>query len=599
MSGWTKVGATPNPKENKEPQPKPTTKKKNKTLSEDEICELLSTFKVRPCDDSYHHHDYRICTGYHTQNDQRRDPYKFCHDVEESRNATEKMYHPLMFRTYLCAKGGPKQCPYGQWCANAHSEAGMRGIEFAYENYEARRTKAAVTENTPVVASAATRRVDMFVPTQALSNRNFKVECQVHWRANNIRPTTAVSPLEEHEWFVLNRSKRLYHYMEEVAFREGLCTIQCYSVEDGYRMQIKGVEANYVLSLLRALLLSHPEYFLVETREFSERVMAKLKLQYKIEGQPCFSTSPDVLVQFSGEYALSVIVVGTTETSRKELIASVFDKIDFWTTQEGYNDFHECTCCFENKNEDEGALCTNGHFICSVEGCLDVAVSSQIFHIRSREEWVICPVCKAPYDIARVASQVKNTTLIDVLKAVIDKSVEKERAAMEEDFDRQLQAKTEELLENYASADETLKLKAKQVALVIRNTILNLSCPHCGIAYAEFSGCMALQCESCKAHFCAYCHFKAGSARGAHDHVRECLMNESTNGSYYADPVQIKNAQRRYRQRELKKRIRKFKKDEQNAIVIELSDNLKDLDIDPSGLFEVGSIQPPIENPLF
>jgi transposase-like protein len=431
----------------------------------------------------------------------------------------------------------------------------------------------------------------MFVPTATSANRNFRAECQEHWRVNNIRPTTAVRPLSEQEWFVLDRSKSLYRYMEEVAFLEGLCTIQCFRAPGKgatYQMHASGVEADHALMMIQAILLSSPvSYFLSATREFTERVMTKLKIQYESEGQKSFSSSLDVLVQFSGDCALCVTAVGPTEASQRELIASVFDKIDFWTTQEGYNDF--------NKNEDEGVLCANGHFFCSVEGCLDSAISSQIFHIRSREEWVICPVCKAPYDVARVAARVKNATLINVLKAVIDKSVEKERAALEETFDRQLKAKTLELFEKYANADETLKVKAKQAALDIRNTILNLSCPHCGIAYAEFIGCMALQCESCEKNFCAYCHFKAGTSRGAHEHVRECLMNESTNGSYFADPVQIKNAQRRYRQRELKKHIRKFKKDEQNAIVIELSNDLKDLDIDPSGLFEVGNLQPVVE----
>jgi hypothetical protein len=96
MSGWTKVGAKPNQQEKKGYQQEG--KKQEKTLSEQEVFELLCTFKVRPCNDPSHH-DYRCCIGYHSQNDQRR----------ESRHAVEKMYHPLMFRTYACGANGPNQ----------------------------------------------------------------------------------------------------------------------------------------------------------------------------------------------------------------------------------------------------------------------------------------------------------------------------------------------------------------------------------------------------------------------------------------------------------------------------------------------------------
>ena len=71
--------------------------------------------------------------------------------------------------------------------------------------------------------------------------------------------------------------------------------------------------------------------------------------------------------------------------------------------------------------------------------------------------------------------------------------------------------------------------------------------------YSEFDGCMALQCAHCKRDFCGYCHKATASSKGAHDHVRECDANLTSNGSYYATAEQIREAQRRFRVKQLKK----------------------------------------------
>ena len=71
-------------------------------------------------------------------------------------------------------------------------------------------------------------------------------------------------------------------------------------------------------------------------------------------------------------------------------------------------------------------------------------------------------------------------------------------------------------------------------------------------------------------------------------------MNDTPDGSYYATPEQIKEAQRKYRTREIKSFLRKHKKDLQNAIVIELQKDLEDLNIKPEALFELGNLAEPI-----
>lgn len=76
------------------------------------------------------------------------------------------------------------------------------------------------------------------------------------------------------------------------------------------------------------------------------------------------------------------------------------------------------------------------------------------------------------------------------------------------------------------------------------------------VADAEFDGCMALKCSSCKENFCGYCHKACADSGGTHNHVRECDANLTSNGSYYATATQIKEAQRRYRVKMLKRFLR-------------------------------------------
>ena len=253
------------------------------------------------------------------------------------------------------------------------------------------------------------------------------------------------------------------------------------------------------------------------------------------------------------------------------------DKMDE-CTWEGY--FVECRCCLDHRNPDQGISCANGHFYCSVEQCFETAISAQILHLRTREDGLICPECGAQYKLQETANHLSDSIWDEIQKALIDKK--------SSDSIKPFQTS---LITQYGSASEQLKSKAQTHALEVRNTILNLSCPHCHTVYAEFTGCMALECQSCKGNFCAYCHQSFTTGRGTHEHVRQCLMNETANGSYYAEPQEIVNAQRRYRTRELRKYLQKFKKEIQNAIVIELERDLGDLDIKPAALFEFGNLQ--------
>jgi inorganic pyrophosphatase len=65
-------------------------------------------------------------------------------------------------------------------------------------------------------------------------------------------------------------------------------------------------------------------------------------------------------------------------------------------------------------------------------------------------------------------------------------------------------------------------------------------------------------------------------------------MNETPQASYYANVEEIENAQKHFRTREIKKFLQQFKKEEQNATIIDFQRDLKDLGIDPASLFEFG-----------
>jgi hypothetical protein len=150
---------------------------------------------------------------------------------------------------------------------------------------------------------------------------------------------------------------------------------------------------------------------------------------------------------------------------------------------------------------------------------------------------------------------------------------------------------------DHGNANSLLKTRAQEQALKAKNTIMNLCCPHCKIAYADFTGCMALQCQTCKGYFCGYCHPASTTGRGTHEFVRQCLMNETNNGSYYATDEEVERAQRRYKTREIKKFLQKQgKKELQNAIVIELAKDLHDVGIQPDALFELGNLHDDIVN---
>lgn len=152
----------------------------------------------------------------------------------------------------------------------------------------------------------------------------------------------------------------------------------------------------------------------------------------------------------------------------------------------------------------------------------------------------------------------------------------------------------QQLLADYGNENALVKVQAKHEAAQAGDTVLNLSCPHSKTCCSKFEGCMALQCSSCERFFCAYCHKGRPNNSDVDKHARECDMNQTPNGNYSASPAQLKDAQRMYRVKILRGFLRApgLKKRVQNAIVLELESDLRDLGVDPAALLEVGGPPP-------
>jgi hypothetical protein len=96
---------------------------------ESQVTGFLSTFKTFPCK-QLSAHDFKICAGFHnTSNfqDRRRNPFQPpYYSFDESRNDSEKCYHPVIYKTQLCADYLQQRCARADFCAKAHGAIELR-----------------------------------------------------------------------------------------------------------------------------------------------------------------------------------------------------------------------------------------------------------------------------------------------------------------------------------------------------------------------------------------------------------------------------------------------------------------------------------------
>lgn len=105
---------------------------------------MMATYKVQKCKE-VGPHDRKMCMGYHSNSDRRRNPFEFVYSCYECPNAIEgsecsngdncsnahtlleRMFHPELYKISNCQRlASGIKCDRGVLCAFAHSEADMR-----------------------------------------------------------------------------------------------------------------------------------------------------------------------------------------------------------------------------------------------------------------------------------------------------------------------------------------------------------------------------------------------------------------------------------------------------------------------------------------
>jgi hypothetical protein len=400
-------------------------------------------------------------------------------------------------------------------------------------------------------------------------------------------------------WFLLTSSSQFFSFLQELALKEGLTQLEirnnCWG--DGeFGIAIRGnkeTRDDVIVQIATYLFDPPAKFFVEETKSYSKRVVTKLseKPRSEIYETILGKFSDRAFIEFY-EDKIMICASNHPYDVGKQIVFNVFEKLTFWVKQEGHDKFIDCCCCMDSYNHDEGVLCAKGHFYCGgIDGCIGAMVQEQLQRIQHQENVIICSICETSIDTQSLAPFLPETTWSELEETRIDSKVKVRTQQLSHDFDKRLEGRIEEFMGEYGSLDGRIKLEARRHAKYAQDVIMNLKCPHCSTPYAEFDGCMAIQCGTCKKSFCGYCHHGTETARGAHDHVRECLVNDTNNGSYYATPEQVKVAQRKHRTRELKKFLQPMKMDIQNATVLELERDLEYHDIEKAALFEFGNLQ--------
>jgi hypothetical protein len=88
---------------------------------------MMQEWKTRQCLNE-EAHNWTLCQHFHAGGtDQRRNPFVECYLPEQAANKVEELYHPLRFRTQLCAR---RACGFREpyVCSFAHSERDLRAM---------------------------------------------------------------------------------------------------------------------------------------------------------------------------------------------------------------------------------------------------------------------------------------------------------------------------------------------------------------------------------------------------------------------------------------------------------------------------------------
>ena len=102
-------------------------------------------------------------------------------------------------------------------------------------------------------------------------------------------------------------------------------------------------------------------------------------------------------------------------------------------------------------------------------------------------------------------------------------------------------------LELEKKARETNSNALSRIREHVVDNILTLRCPNpsCGMAFVDFTGCMALQCSRCKAGICGKCFKQFG--KNAHPHIQRGECTVDSKQELFGNATYIKHVQQLYK----------------------------------------------------
>ena len=219
---------------------------------------------------------------------------------------------------------------------------------------------------------------------------------------------------------------------------------------------------------------------------------------------------------------------------------------------------HSCKICLDdNIPASKGVICSNRahpHFFCGAKhnNCFGDMVSYQSndhgnFERNSRG--IVCGYCTAlvprvvsTFDVSVIGTHTNSASLATYIGAITAVERCQGVAAMEvlllqhaDEIQILVEANMVDRAERMAAAVERYRQR-------IINSIINIHCPHCGLAIHDFNGCFAVQHiadddnlrQGCGLYFCGWCLAKFGTNADCHSHVKACPHNLHP-GSYFGD----------------------------------------------------------------
>lgn len=259
----------------------------------------------------------------------------------------------------------------------------------------------------------------------------------------------------------------------------------------------------------------------------------------------------------------------------------------------------ECLVCMEECDVAEGLSCgerSEPHFVCDLCLAGHVVECASDEQLRLMEErkglWCIAQGggCKQIYTEQALARHVS----ADVFETYFAAKSKIEEGRLSSDLEKTFNARVDNEVEvRMALSEEERRLRATRNHII--ECVLQLACPRCGQAYPEIldgkmvfqeDQCFALKCQSCSCPFCAYCLKDCGM--DAHGHVMDKVCSPVNKGPdaglFPKKPLETFRAAQKWRRKcGIKDILAGIPvATERRLVVVEISRELKDLDLDPN-----------------